>query len=150
MIGHHVTERSGHIKVAAAFFHTHGFRDGDLNMVNVAPVPDGFKNAVAETEHQDVLHSFFAKVVIDTENLTFSQHFADLAVHRFGRLQVIAKGLFKNYAPPVSVFLARQFRSAKMLDDIAKKSRTGSKIEKVVALRVVFLVDLGKRLSHSS
>ena len=55
------------VKVPAAFFHTHSFRHGDLNVVNVAPVPDRLENAIAEAEHQDVLYGFFAKVMVDTD-----------------------------------------------------------------------------------
>ncbi len=55
--------------VAAARLHSHGFRDGDLHVPDVAAVPDGLKDAVGETEHQDVLHGLFAEVVVDAVDL---------------------------------------------------------------------------------
>src|SRR6476661_5357029 len=149
MVGHHVTERSGHVKIPAAFFHAYGFRHGDLYVVNVTPVPDRFKNAVAEAENQNILDRFLAKVMVDAENLLFSQHFADLAVQGFGRRQIIAEWLFKHHTPPVSIFLARQFRSAKMINDVAKESRTGGEIKKVIALGVALLIDLSQGLPDS-
>ena len=57
---------------------------GDLNVVNVAPVPDRLKDPVAETKNQNVLYRLFAQIVVDTENLALLQHFPYLAVEFFG------------------------------------------------------------------
>src|ERR1041385_6365368 len=103
MVGHHITERSCHIKIAATLFHAHSFRHRDLNVVNIATVPNGLKNSIAETEDQDILHRLLAKVMVDAENLTFAQDLAHLAVQGFGRSQLIAEGLLKHHAPPVSI-----------------------------------------------
>src|SRR6185312_6303514 len=108
MVRHHVTKRSGHVKVAAAFFYAHSFRHGNLDMVDVTPVPDGLKNTVAEAKHQDVLDRFFAKIMVDAENLPFRQHLADLAVQGFGRFQAIAKRLFEDHATPAPVMFASE------------------------------------------
>src|SRR5580765_5216805 len=149
MIGHHVTERSRHIKIAATFFHAHGFRHRYLYVVNVAAVPDGLKNAIAEAENKNVLYRFFAKVVVDAENLLFGQHFADLAVQRFGRFQIITERLFKDHSPPMTIFFTGQFRSAEALNDVAKECWAGGKIKKVIALGVARLVDLRQGLPNS-
>ena len=137
-------------KIAAAFFHAHGFRHGDLNMVDVAPVPDRFKNSIAETEYQNVLDGFFAKVMVDAENLLFGQHLTNLAVQRLGRFQIIAEGFFKDHAPPVAIFFACQFRRSQLFDDVTEKSWAGSEIEEIIAMRVALLVDLGQGLPNSS
>ena len=60
MVGNHVAQCSRHVKVATAFFHSHSFSYGNLNMVNEAMVPDRLKDAVAEAKDQDILYRFFA------------------------------------------------------------------------------------------
>ncbi len=52
-------------------FNTQGFRDGNLHMVDVLAVPHRFKNAVGESEDQNVLNGFFSQVMIDAINLAF-------------------------------------------------------------------------------
>ena len=42
---------------------------GDLDVVDVAAVPDGLEDGVAEAQRQDVLHRLFAQVVVDAEDL---------------------------------------------------------------------------------
>src|SRR5690348_18447695 len=41
----------------------------DLHMLHVTPVPDRLEDAIRKPEHQEVLHRFFAKIVIDAVNL---------------------------------------------------------------------------------
>ena len=76
-------------------------------MIDVAAVPNRFKNAIAEAEYQDVLDGLFSKVMVDTENLAFREYLAYLAVQGFGRCQIIAKRFFENNAPPMSIFFTR-------------------------------------------
>src|SRR5689334_8759249 len=149
MIGHHVPQCSCHIKVAAAFFHAHGFCDHDLNVINVTPVPDGLKDAVAEAENKDILHGFLAQIMVDAENLALRKDLADLAVQRLCRIKVIAERLFKYHAPPMAVFFTSQIGSPQMFHDVPKKSWTRSKIEKVIALRIAVFINLRERLRHS-
>ena len=146
MIGNHVAQRSRHVKVASAFFDTHSFSYGDLNMVNEAVVPDRFKDAIAEAKNQDVLYRLFSQIMINAEYLVFSQHFLDLMIQFFGRLQIVAKRFFKNQAAPVPVFLNGQFRGAKLFNNVAKESRAGGQIEEIVAVGVMVFVCLRQRL----
>ena len=104
MVRHHVAQGSCHVKIAATFFHAYCLRHGDLDVVNIAAVPDGFKDAITEAEHQNVLDCFFAKVMVDAENLLLGQYLADLAVQCFGGIQIVAEWFFKHHAPPVSIF----------------------------------------------
>ncbi len=40
-------------------------------MVDPVAIPNGLKHAVRETEHQQVLHRFFAEKMINAVNLRF-------------------------------------------------------------------------------
>src|SRR5438552_3317589 len=104
MIGHHVAQRSCHVKISAAFFHSYGFSHGDLNMINKAMVPDRLKDAVAEAKNQNVLYRFLAQVMINAENLVLSQHFLDLVVKLLGRFQIVSKRFSENQPAPALVF----------------------------------------------
>src|SRR5260221_12806165 len=128
-----------HVKVTAAFFHSHGFRHSDLYVIDITPVPDGFKNSIAEKEYKNVMDGFFAQVMVYAENMPVSEHLAHLAVQCFGRSQIIAERLFKDHATAIALLFARQFRPAQMIDDVAEKSRTGGEIEEVIAMRVAVL-----------
>src|SRR4029077_6165738 len=66
----------------------------------------------------------------------------------FGRSQIIAERLFKDHAPPMSLFFAGQIRRAQMINDVAKKGRTGGEIEEVIALRVAVLIDFVQSLRN--
>ncbi len=86
--------------------------------------------------------------MIDTENLAFGQNLADLTVQCFGRFQIIAEGLLKDHAPPMAIFFTGQIRCAEMINDLTKKCWAGSKIKKVIALRVALLVNVSQYISH--
>ena len=47
------------------------------------------------------------------------------------------------------IFLARQFRSAEMINDVAEKTWAGGEIKKVIPLGVARLVDLSQGLPNS-
>ena len=44
-------------------------RDGDLDVVDVMPVPQWFEYRVGESKDEQVLDGFLAEVVIDAEDL---------------------------------------------------------------------------------
>ena len=90
-------------------------------MVDVAAVPDRFKNGIVKAEDQDVLHGLFAEIVIDSVNLIFGKHGFDLAVERTSRIVIVAEWFLNNDPPPAAILLLREFRDAKLLDDGSKK-----------------------------
>ena len=71
VIRHHVSQRARRVVVAASLFDAHSFRDRNLDVVDVTPVPDGLEDPIGETERQDVLDSLFAQIMIDAINLLF-------------------------------------------------------------------------------
>ena len=49
------------------------FDGGDGDILDIAPIPYGLKQGVGETQHQHILNRFFCQVMIDPENLVFSE-----------------------------------------------------------------------------
>ncbi len=98
MVLKHVAHHAGLFVIATAVFHPHGFGRGDLHVVDVAPVPDRLEHRVGETEHHDVLHGFFAEVVIDPVNLPLIQEFVNAAIELARSLQVGAERFLDHHA----------------------------------------------------
>ena len=74
VVRHHVAQRAGLLVVSAAQLDAELFRHGDLHVVHIAPIPDRLENAVGEPEGQNILHRFFAEIMIDAVNLLFVEH----------------------------------------------------------------------------
>ena len=74
MVLEHIPQRSSLFIVAAPVFHAQRFRRRNLNVVNVAPVPNGFNNRVGEPERHDILHRLFAEIMVNAVNLLFQKH----------------------------------------------------------------------------
>ncbi len=68
---HHVAQRAGAFVVGPTMPDPIFFCHGDLDVFNVAPVPNGLEQRVSEPKRQDVLHGLFTQVVIDAEDLGF-------------------------------------------------------------------------------
>src|ERR1700675_1567249 len=144
VVGHHVAEGARSVVVAAAFLDAHGFGDRNLDVVDVAAIPDRLEDSVRETERQNILDRFFSQVVIDAVDLAFRSDFRKVLVQNLGGIEIVAKRFFDNHAPPVVVFFLHQADLRNPLDDVAEEVGRGSEIEKIVAVRVVLLIDLGK------
>ena len=68
---HHVAQRAGFVVVRPAAFDANRFGHGDLHVVDVRGVPQRLEQRVREAQRQQVLHRFFAEVVVDAEHLVF-------------------------------------------------------------------------------
>ena len=80
MILHHIADGSCFFVVACAAFQTKVFCHRDLNAVDIAAVPDWFKDAVGQTKDQYILYSLFAEVMVDAIDLLFFKNLANQAV----------------------------------------------------------------------
>ena len=96
----HVAQRAGLLIVGAAAFDADGFGAGDLDVVDVAAIPERLEDAVAEAEGQDVLDGFLAEVVIDAVDLGFVEDFVEAVAELAGAGEVVAEGLFDDEAAP--------------------------------------------------
>src|SRR5258708_35480034 len=90
---------------AAASFHADGLGGSDLNVVDVAPIPDRLEDAVAEAESQDVLDGLLAQIMIDTVNLFLGEHLMDGIVESLCACEIMAEARFHHQTPPSVVMV---------------------------------------------
>ncbi len=76
------------------------FRCGDLNVIHIVAVPQRLENAVAKTEHHQVLDRVFAQVVVDAVNLRFVEGLQHGLVQLPRRSQVAAVRFLDNDSRP--------------------------------------------------
>ena len=69
MVLDHVAERPGRLVVPPAVLDADGLRDRDLDVVDVAGVPDRLEEGVREPEGEEVLDRLLAEVVVDPVDL---------------------------------------------------------------------------------
>ena len=116
MVLDYIADGTGLFIVGAAALESQVFRYGNLYMVNVATVPDGFKNAICQAKNKDVLDGFFAEIVVDAVDLFLAKDLGDLAVQLVRRCEVVPKGFFDDdTCPALAVFI--QARGSNPLDD---------------------------------
>ena len=75
MVLHHIAHRAGFIIIFAAPAHAHGFRDSDLNMIYILRIPERLKQHISKADRHQILHGFFAQIMIDTIDLRFGEMF---------------------------------------------------------------------------
>src|SRR6266487_4367896 len=80
MVLYHIAHSACFFIISTATFHTEVLRHGDLYMVNIAPVPYRLEDAVSQAKDQDILHSFFAQVVVDAVDLLLFKDSRNLAI----------------------------------------------------------------------
>ena len=100
MVLHHVANNPGVVVVSAPQFDPELFSDRDLNVFDVAPIPDGLKGGIPKAKDHDVLHGLLAEVMIDAVNLRFLDVLAEFRVQLSGACKVVAKRLLDDDPPP--------------------------------------------------
>lgn len=80
MILKHITQDAGGVVVPSPAAQADLFGDGDLDVVDVVAVPEGFENSVGKAKNQQVLYGFFAQVVIDAVNLFLVKYVMNIVV----------------------------------------------------------------------
>ena len=93
----HVAHCAGVFVKRAAAFDAQIFRNADLDIGNVLPTPQGFKERVAKTHRKQILNRWFAQVMVDPENLGFVEVLAHGAVDGPVGFQVVAERLFQHH-----------------------------------------------------
>ena len=68
-----VARDAGTFEISAAFFHADRFGDSDLHMVNILTIPERLEDPVRKAQHEEVLNSLFAEVVVDAEDLALAE-----------------------------------------------------------------------------
>ena len=149
----HVARRPGLLVEGAATLDADRLRHGDLDVVDVAPVPERLEDPVAEPEDQQVLHGLLAQVVVDAVDLLLAEDLADLAVQPLRRLEIVAERLLDDDPPPAAVVpLVVEPDPPEPGDDAGELRGLDGQIEQVVAAGPVLLVDsseVGRRAPRS-
>ena len=73
MIRNHVAQRPGSFVKPATVFDAHGFRRGNLHMIDIIAVPQRFNNIVGKAEDHQVLDRLFSKIVVNAVDLTLGE-----------------------------------------------------------------------------
>ena len=134
VVGYHVTQGSRSIVVPAALFDADGFTDGNLHVIDIAPVPDRFKDSIGKAEGQNILDCFLAQIMIDTVNLLFVHFLQQLLVQGPRRIQIATKRLFDNHATPLMIFLFHQASRGQFLHNGAEKIRRSSEVVEIISV----------------
>ena len=104
----HVAQCAGAVVVlAAAAFHAQFFGHRDLYQLNVLTIPHRLEDGVVEAKTEQVLHGFFAQVMVDAEDLEFAEALMQIGVECLRRRQVVAERLLDHHAAKRLVVLLR-------------------------------------------
>ncbi len=147
VVRHHVAQRARFVVIGPALFDAYRLRHRDLDVVDVAPVPNRLEDSVREAEDQDILDGLFSQVVIDPVDLLFVQHLPDFLVQAARRFVVAPKRFFDDHAPP-AMFFGNQICRPQLLDDGGEKVGSRSQVIKIVAARAVLLVDVSQNAAQ--
>ena len=141
MILDHIAEGASAFVVGAAGFDAEGFGGGDLDMIDVAIIPEGFEDSVSEAEDHDILGGLFAEEMIDAEGLAFGESFTDDGVEIFGGGEVCAEGFFDDYAGPGAWGGLIEAGVGEVLEDAFEFAGGDGEIEEAIALGAAFGVE---------
>src|SRR5262249_51513155 len=101
MVLEHIPQHPGSIIITGPAAQPHLLRDSYLDVVDIVPIPQWFKDSIGKTKNQQVLNCLFTQVMVNAVNLAFLKNFVYLAVQFGGRGQVMAKRLFNDDPPPM-------------------------------------------------
>jgi hypothetical protein len=101
MVLYHVAQCARLLVISRTVFDADGLGRGDLDMVDIVPVPDRLEDAVGKPECQQVLYRFLAEEVVDAVCLILAENPTDCVVQFYGGRQVIANRFLDYDARPV-------------------------------------------------
>ncbi len=100
MVLNHVAQGPGRFVIGATTLDTNCLGIGDLNMVDILPVPQRLKNAIGKPKDEQILYCLFAEVMIDAIDLTLIKNCGQRLVQCPRAFQVPAKRfLYDNTRP---------------------------------------------------
>ena len=118
------------------------FGHRDLDVVDVAPIPERLEDAVAEPEDQQVTDGLLAQVVVDAVDLRLAEDLADLPVEPPGRIGVVPERLLDDDPPPAAVVvLVIEPGAAELAGDLGELRGLGRQVVQPVAPGPALLVE---------
>ena len=118
---------------------------GDLHVVDVATVPDGLEDRVAEAEYEQVLHRLLSQIMVDAIHLLLVERLAELLVERSGARKIGSKGLLDHDPCESPVALLGQTRPAQVRRDQREELRGCREVVQAVAGGAHRFVDLAQQ-----
>src|ERR1700752_2760154 len=131
MVLDHVTDGSRLIVKSAAALYPEVLRHRDFDALDVVAVPEGLDKSVGKAERQHVVDCSLAKIMIDTEDVSFVEGPKQDLVQFLGRCEVMAERLFHDDPRTLPAV-----RSGEVLDDGFEQHRRNCQIMRG-ALRIL-------------
>jgi hypothetical protein len=140
---HHVPCLAHRIEVAAPLLDPERLGDRDLDLLDIAPVPERFKERVGESEDRNILDRVFAEIMVDTEYLLLAHQLLELIGQSPRRIPVRPERLFGDDTRPrrLSGIESRQLRLGKSVQNIRDKRRGCRHVVQPVPERPLLLLD---------
>src|SRR5258706_13803219 len=121
MVLNHVAHGPGFIVIPSPVSHAQLFRNGQLYMINIIPVPERLENRIGKTRSKNILNSLFSKVMINAINLVLGKDVVKKFIEGFGRLQVAYKWFLNDDSCLLRV--GSKFMLGKVLGDRGEEAR---------------------------
>ena len=143
MVLDHVAQCARRVVIARAMLDADAFGCRNLDVVDIAPIPQGLKHRICQAKDQQVLHGFFTEVVVDPVNLVLFENSVQRVVEVARRFVVAPERLLDNNARPslaVDLF-AVEARCAELLDNGQIDLWGHGAIETAIPARASFVIE---------
>ena len=130
----HVPDNPRLFVISAAVFHPHALCGGDLHVVHVPAVPNRLEDGIGEAEDQNVLHGFFAEIMVDAINLSLVKDLVHLSAEFSRGREIPSERLLDHDSCPsrAGLILARQAAGADLANDRRIEIRASRKVKDAV------------------
>ena len=141
MVLHHVAERAAGFVIRSALLDAERLGGGDLDVVDVAVVPERLEDRVGKAQHHDVLRGFLPEIVVDAIRVLFAEDAGDHFVERVRRREIGAEGLLHDHARPCTGLRGVQPGGGDLREDAFVFRRRDGEVEEPVAARAALRVE---------
>ena len=97
-------------------------------MIDVVGVPHGLKNLIRKAQSHDVLHRFFAQIMVNAEDRGLGEDGVDNLIELAGRLLIVAERLLNDYSAPRVLDGVGHAHPLQLVADIGEEFRGNRKV----------------------
>src|SRR5690348_2362070 len=138
----HVSESTRRFIKGGPLLDTEAFGGGDLNVIDIIPIPEWLKDAVPKSHGQKILDRILSQKMINAIDLRLIEDFENRAVELFRGSEVAAKGLFDNNAHPGVFFRRlRKIGFLNLRDHLGINNGRCGQVEEAITLQMALLVE---------
>ena len=130
-----VARRADRVVVAGPGTDTDVLGHGDLDVIDVALIPQRLEHRVGKSQRQDVLHRLLAQVVVDPEDVVGAHDASHEGIELPGAGAVVSEGLLDDDAAPGVGRLLHEPGAGDALSHGREPSRRDRQVEGAVAAR---------------